>query len=91
MRNFNGQNAMRAFHLFRVLSRDPDVLELEWAQPTQTYGNLLGYRIRYGIKNQTFKEEFIEGTHQRTYKIDDLGKRRDLALFKLVNLLRVEQ
>ncbi|KAL0102510.1 hypothetical protein PUN28_018060 [Cardiocondyla obscurior] len=56
----------------KVLSRGPDVLELEWAQPTQTYGSLLGYRIRYGIKNQTLKEEFIEGTRQHAYKITDL-------------------
>ncbi|XP_070160478.1 tyrosine-protein phosphatase Lar isoform X5 [Polyergus mexicanus] len=58
----------------KVLNRGPDVLELEWVQPTQTYGILLGYRIRYGIKNQTLKEEFIEGTHQHTYKITDLGE-----------------
>ncbi|XP_034180769.1 tyrosine-protein phosphatase Lar isoform X4 [Osmia lignaria lignaria] len=59
----------------KVLSRDPVVLELEWAQPTQTYGNLLGYRIRYGIKNQTLKEEFIQDTSQHTYKIKDLEER----------------
>ncbi|XP_018377768.1 PREDICTED: tyrosine-protein phosphatase Lar isoform X4 [Trachymyrmex cornetzi] len=58
----------------KVLSRGPDVLELEWGQPTQTYGSLLGYRIRYGIKNQTLKEEFIEDTRQHTYKITDLGE-----------------
>lgn len=50
-------------------------MELEWVQPTQTYGTLLGYRIRYGIKNQTLKEEFIEGTRQHTYKITDLGEK----------------
>ncbi|XP_072749462.1 tyrosine-protein phosphatase Lar isoform X5 [Anoplolepis gracilipes] len=58
----------------KVLNRNPDFLELDWAQPTQTYGTLLGYRIRYGIKNQTLKEEFIEGTRQHTYKITDLGE-----------------
>ncbi|XP_025161579.1 tyrosine-protein phosphatase Lar isoform X7 [Harpegnathos saltator] len=58
----------------KVLSRGPDVLELEWAAPTQTYGNLLGYRIRYGIKNQTLKEEFIDNMNQHTYKITDLGE-----------------
>ena len=50
------------------------MLELEWSQPTQTYGDLLGYRIRYGIKNQTLKEEFIQDVHQHAYKITDLGK-----------------
>ncbi|XP_043785616.1 tyrosine-protein phosphatase Lar isoform X12 [Apis laboriosa] len=59
----------------KVLSRDPELLELEWSQPTQTYGDLLGYRIRYGIKNQTLKEEFIQDIHQHTYKITDLGER----------------
>ncbi|XP_061940959.1 tyrosine-protein phosphatase Lar isoform X9 [Apis cerana] len=59
----------------KVLSRDPEVLELEWSQPTQTYGDLLGYRIRYGIKNQTLKEEFIQDVHQHAYKITDLGER----------------
>ncbi|XP_053987355.1 tyrosine-protein phosphatase Lar isoform X5 [Hylaeus volcanicus] len=59
----------------KVLSRDPDVLELDWVQPTQTYGTLLGYRIRYGIKNQTLKEEFIQGTREHTYKIEGLEER----------------
>ena len=56
------------------MSKDPDVVELEWSQPTQTYGDVLGYRIRYGIKNQTLKEEYIPGNRQHTYKITDLGK-----------------
>ncbi|XP_046828012.1 tyrosine-protein phosphatase Lar isoform X9 [Vespa crabro] len=59
----------------KVLSRDPVVLELEWMEPTQTYGDLLGFRIRYGIKNQTLKKEFIRGTRQHTYKINDLEER----------------
>lgn len=50
------------------------MVELEWSQPTQTYGDVLGYRIRYGIKNQTLKEEYIPGNRQHTYKITDLGK-----------------
>ncbi|XP_047359954.1 tyrosine-protein phosphatase Lar isoform X12 [Vespa velutina] len=58
----------------KVLSRDPVVLELEWMEPTQTYGDLLGFRIRYGIKNQTLKKEFIRGTRQHTYKINDLER-----------------
>ncbi|XP_076293559.1 tyrosine-protein phosphatase Lar isoform X3 [Lasioglossum baleicum] len=56
----------------KVLSRSPVVVELEWAEPTETYGNLLGYRIRYGVKNQTLKTELIDGTVNRTYKINDL-------------------
>ncbi|XP_024937646.1 tyrosine-protein phosphatase Lar isoform X10 [Cephus cinctus] len=59
----------------KVMDRDPIVLELEWDKPTQTYGELLGYRIRYGIKNQTLKEKFISNTQQNTYKITDLEER----------------
>ncbi|XP_024227994.1 tyrosine-protein phosphatase Lar isoform X10 [Bombus impatiens] len=59
----------------KLLSKDPDVVELEWSQPTQTYGDVLGYRIRYGIKNQTLKEEYIPGNRQHTYKITDLEER----------------
>ncbi|XP_017884553.1 tyrosine-protein phosphatase Lar isoform X9 [Ceratina calcarata] len=59
----------------KVLSKDPDVVELEWSQPSQTHGDLLGYRIRYGIRNQVLKEQFIQGTEQRTYKISDFKER----------------
>ncbi|XP_017767249.1 PREDICTED: tyrosine-protein phosphatase Lar isoform X4 [Eufriesea mexicana] len=60
----------------KVSSKTPEiVLKLEWVRPSQTYGELLGYRIRYGIKNQTLKEEFIQGTNQHVYKITDLEER----------------
>ncbi|XP_043260658.1 tyrosine-protein phosphatase Lar isoform X5 [Colletes gigas] len=59
----------------KVPLKDGDELELDWAQPTQTFGVLSGYRIRYGIKNQTLKEEFIQGTDQHTYKIKGLEER----------------
>ncbi|XP_076625269.1 tyrosine-protein phosphatase Lar isoform X7 [Colletes latitarsis] len=59
----------------KIPLKDGDELELDWAQPTQTFGVLSGYRIRYGIKNQTLKEEFIQGTDQHTYKIKGLEER----------------
>ncbi|XP_014612625.1 PREDICTED: tyrosine-protein phosphatase Lar isoform X11 [Polistes canadensis] len=59
----------------KVIGRDPVMLELEWMEPSQTYGDLLGYRIRYGIKNQTLKKEFIRGTRQHIYKVTDLEER----------------
>ncbi|XP_033336425.1 tyrosine-protein phosphatase Lar isoform X4 [Megalopta genalis] len=59
----------------KVLPNSPGEVELEWSQPAETYGQLLGYRIRYGTRNQTLKTEFIEGTRQRTYKITDLEER----------------
>ncbi|XP_076625271.1 tyrosine-protein phosphatase Lar isoform X9 [Colletes latitarsis] len=58
----------------KIPLKDGDELELDWAQPTQTFGVLSGYRIRYGIKNQTLKEEFIQGTDQHTYKIKGLER-----------------
>ncbi|XP_014612642.1 PREDICTED: tyrosine-protein phosphatase Lar isoform X13 [Polistes canadensis] len=58
----------------KVIGRDPVMLELEWMEPSQTYGDLLGYRIRYGIKNQTLKKEFIRGTRQHIYKVTDLER-----------------
>ncbi|XP_015173423.1 PREDICTED: tyrosine-protein phosphatase Lar isoform X10 [Polistes dominula] len=59
----------------KAVGRDPEMITLEWTEPSQTYGELLGYRIRYGIKNQTLKKEFIRGTHQHSYKITDLEER----------------
>ncbi|XP_043504846.1 tyrosine-protein phosphatase Lar isoform X12 [Polistes fuscatus] len=59
----------------KVVGRDPMTLDLEWMEPSKPYGELLGYRIRYGIKNQTLKKEFIHGTRQHTYKVTDLEER----------------
>ncbi|XP_043504848.1 tyrosine-protein phosphatase Lar isoform X14 [Polistes fuscatus] len=58
----------------KVVGRDPMTLDLEWMEPSKPYGELLGYRIRYGIKNQTLKKEFIHGTRQHTYKVTDLER-----------------
>jgi hypothetical protein len=60
---------------FRVLEREPTVsIELEWGRPTQTYGDLLGYRLRYGVKDQVLIEQMFKGTMVHSYKINDLGK-----------------
>lgn len=58
----------------RVINQDPIVLELEWAKPSEPAGQLTGYRVKYGIKNQTLKEEFIKDINQVTFKIKDVGK-----------------
>lgn len=59
----------------RVISREePIEIQLEWSVPEHTFGPILGYRIRYGIKNQTLKEHFIEGDRVLNFKIKDLGK-----------------
>ncbi|XP_053606760.1 tyrosine-protein phosphatase Lar isoform X5 [Plodia interpunctella] len=58
----------------KVLEREPIVsIEIEWARPTQTYGDLLGYRLRYGIKDQLLDEENF-GTKVTSHKINDLER-----------------
>ncbi|XP_020708529.1 tyrosine-protein phosphatase Lar isoform X6 [Athalia rosae] len=58
----------------KVMERNPTVLELEWGRPSQTYGELLGYRIKYGVTNQTLKEEFIDDIQKNTHRITDLER-----------------
>ncbi|KAK7792967.1 hypothetical protein R5R35_007615 [Gryllus longicercus] len=60
----------------KILEREPTVtIELEWSRPTQTYGELLGYRLRYGIKDQQpLKEEMLKGTSIQHHKISDLER-----------------
>ncbi|XP_063892852.1 tyrosine-protein phosphatase Lar isoform X4 [Helicoverpa armigera] len=59
----------------KVLEREPVVsIELEWSKPSQTYGDLLGYRLRYGIKDQPLEEVNFPGTKVHSYKINDLER-----------------
>lgn len=55
----------------RVLEREPKVnIELEWTRPTNTYGELLGYKLRYGIRGQEMFEIMMTENKRR---ITDLG------------------
>lgn len=57
--------------IFRILEREPEVsIELEWSKPTQTYGELLGYRLRYGIRENPLQELLLPTT---SHKISQLG------------------
>ncbi|XP_061378118.1 tyrosine-protein phosphatase Lar isoform X3 [Danaus plexippus] len=59
----------------KILERDPIVsIEIEWAKPTQTYGDLLGYRLRYGIKDQLLEEINFPGTKVNSHRINDLER-----------------
>ncbi|XP_022829885.1 tyrosine-protein phosphatase Lar isoform X6 [Spodoptera litura] len=59
----------------KVLEREPVVsIELEWSKPSQTYGDLLGYRLRYGVKDQPLEEVNFPGTKIHSYKINDLER-----------------
>lgn len=54
------------------MKREPDVtIELEWTQPSMTYGELLGYRLRYGVKDTPLREELLSGT---SHQINQLGE-----------------
>lgn len=54
------------------MEREPKVnIELEWTRPTNTYGELLGYKLRYGIKGQEMFEIMMTENKRR---IPDLGK-----------------
>jgi hypothetical protein len=70
-----------------VLEREPTVsIELEWGRPTQTYGDLLGYRLRYGVKDQVLIEQVFKGIMVHSHKINDLGK-MNWCLSKVVKYL----
>lgn len=59
----------------KILERDPTVsIELEWERPSTTYGELRGYRLRWGIKDQPLNEEILNGAHSTVKKIKDLER-----------------
>ncbi|XP_058055440.1 tyrosine-protein phosphatase Lar isoform X2 [Anopheles bellator] len=59
----------------KILERDPTVsIELEWERPKQTYGELRGYRVRWGVREQALHEEVLQGTHQNVKRISDLER-----------------
>ncbi|VVC96328.1 unnamed protein product [Leptidea sinapis] len=59
----------------KILERDPIVsIEIEWAKPTQTYGDLLGFRLRYGIKDQPLEEINFSGTKVNSHRVNDLER-----------------
>lgn len=59
----------------KVLERDPTVsIELEWERPAQTYGELRGYRVRWGVKDHHKLHEEMLGAHLNTKRIKDLER-----------------
>ncbi|XP_059619067.1 tyrosine-protein phosphatase Lar isoform X2 [Phlebotomus argentipes] len=55
--------------------RDPTVsIELEWERPKQTYGELRGYRLRWGMKDHVLNEEVIQGAQVNTKRFNDLER-----------------
>lgn len=59
----------------KIMERDPIVsIELEWERPAQTYGELRGYRLRWGVKDQTLKEEMLSGPQMTKKRFNDLER-----------------
>lgn len=56
------------------MDREPVSIELEWQKPSQTYGELIGYRLKHGVKDQHLKVEHIQDAARTTYNFKDLGK-----------------
>lgn len=54
---------VRPMATLKMNQQDPRVvLELEWEKPKQTYGDLRGYRLRYGLKETHLTEEELAGS-----------------------------
>ncbi|XP_051859128.1 tyrosine-protein phosphatase Lar isoform X1 [Drosophila sulfurigaster albostrigata] len=59
----------------KIMERDPIVsIELEWERPAQTYGELRGYRLRWGVKDQPLKEEMLSGPQMTKKRFNDLER-----------------
>lgn len=48
-------------------------LDVEWTKPQQTYGDLKGYKLRYGIKDQQLIDVTLKPTVHH-YPLTNLGK-----------------
>ncbi len=60
-----------------MTSRDNNItLGVEWTKPEQTYGELKGYKLRYGIKDQVLIDVLLKPTVSQ-YRLNDLGKKSD--------------
>lgn len=57
-----------------MTTRDADItLDVEWTKPTQTYGELKGYKLRYGIKDQQLIDVILKPTVNQ-YRLNNLGE-----------------
>ena len=49
-------------------------MDIEWTKPVETYGELKGYRVRYGLRGQRLTEILItdpEVQHQVCHKVEN--------------------
>ncbi|XP_052128829.1 tyrosine-protein phosphatase Lar isoform X4 [Frankliniella occidentalis] len=52
---------------------DVNDLELEWNAPTQKHGELIGFRLRFGIQNQSLQEKLL-GPSETHFLLQDLER-----------------
>lgn len=61
--------------LIRLLQDEPLMsVEVQWTRPNHTYGNLLGYKLRYGRVDAPYKEEIEIGPSEQRKIIKDLDR-----------------
>lgn len=61
--------------LLRLIHEEPAMsVEVQWARPNQTYGQLTGYRIRYGRVDGTARQEMEVTANDHVKVIKDLDK-----------------
>ena len=76
--------------IFRIIAADGTVtMELEWSKPTQTFGELKGYRLKYGPRGGALQEILLEGGQILQHKIQKLGKEFSSHAFYLQTILYI--
>ncbi len=47
----------------KLVKKEPDItMDIEWTRPVETYGELKGYRVRYGHRGQKLTEILVRGS-----------------------------
>ncbi len=60
---------------FRLIKKDPKItMDIEWTKPMETYGDLTGYRVRYGHRGQRLTEILITDPAVQHQEIAGLEK-----------------
>lgn len=64
-----------SFFVYRLVDKDTTItMDIEWTKPTQTFGLLKGYRVRYGHLGQKLTEILITDANVMHQKIPNLEK-----------------
>ncbi|XP_035710661.1 tyrosine-protein phosphatase Lar isoform X4 [Folsomia candida] len=49
-------------------------VELEWTRPIQTFGEIHGFRVKYGVRNSPLEEVLLEGPKIHHHKLQKLER-----------------